>query len=250
MALSRAKLLCAFATILLLAGCASKGTSASGPTTHTPTSATAQAAQTSSAATAAAATTAATTAPTALPSPSPPGLTPAGVVEAYFAAINGRDYTEAWSLDGDNLGQSYGAFVAGFADTAEDAIESLSVTGTTVAIQFTATNTDGSTADYEGTYTVNGQAITGASIGQVGGPPPQAGCGAPANPYGFTYCDVGSLITSPPDNICDYFRCIDNFSNGNGYMVECEDTTVSMSGGIDEACSDHGGVKQAVYSGS
>jgi LPXTG-motif cell wall-anchored protein len=30
-------------------------------------------------------------------------------------------------------------------------------------------------------------------------------------------------------------------------MVECQDGTVSMSGGISGACSDHGGEKQAVY---
>lgn len=250
MALSRATLLCVFAIIILLAGCASTATSAPGPTTRAPTAAQTQAAQTPSAATAAATGTAAATVPTARPSPSPPGLDPTGVVEAYFAAINTRDYTEAWSLGGDNLGQSYSAFVAGFADTAEDTIESLSATGTTVSVQFMATNTDGTTADYAGTYTVNGQAIAGASINQIGGQPPQAGCGAPANPYGFNYCGVGSLITSPPPDICRYFSCIGYFRQGNGHMVECEDGTVSMSGGIDGACSDHDGVKQPVYDGS
>lgn len=245
MALSRATLLCAFATTVLLAGCASTATRASGPTspaapstagTATPT----QAAQTSPPASAPA---------TAPPPASPPGLTPAGVVEAYFAAINSRDYTEAWSLGGDNLGQSYGTFVAGFADTAEDTIESLTPNGATVNVQFMATNTDGTTAGYAGTYTVTGQAITGASISQVAGPPSQTLCGAPANPYHYNYCGVGGAITSPPPDICSYFSCIDNFGNGNGYMVECADGKVSMSGGIDGACSDNGGVKQQVYSG-
>ncbi|HEY3868231.1 MAG TPA: hypothetical protein VGM10_07760 [Actinocrinis sp.] len=245
MALSRTALLCVFATTLLLAGCASTAKSASGPTSRAAAPATTAQTQTSQTQTSSAAPAPVASAPPA----SPPGLTPAGVVEAYFAAVNSRDYTEAWSLGGDNLGQSYGTFVAGFADTAEDTVDSLSANGANVAVQFTATNTDGTTAGYAGTYTVTGQAITGASIAQVAGPPPQTLCGAPANPYGYNYCGSGGKITSPPQDICDYFSCIDYFQKGNGYMVECEDGMVSMSGGFSEACNDHGGVKQQVYSG-
>lgn len=66
-------------------------------------------------------------------------------------------------------------------------------------------------------------------------------CGAPANPYGYNYCGAGSYITSPASGTCSYFSCIGNFSNGKGYMDECQDGTVSMSGGRRGACSDHGG---------
>ncbi len=35
--------------------------------------------------------------------------------------------------------------------------------------------------------------------------------------------------------------CIPNFSKGTGYMNQCKDSTVSMSGGRPGACSSHGG---------
>jgi hypothetical protein len=81
-------------------------------------------------------------------------------------------------------------------------------------------------------------------------PPPQAApvalCGAPPNPDGLEYC-AGSLVTSPPQDVCNYFTCIANFWNGRGYMVECKDTEVSMSGGIRGACSYHHGELRPVY---
>jgi len=72
-------------------------------------------------------------------------------------------------------------------------------------------------------------------------------CGAPANPDGYTYCG-GPKIYSPNSNVCQYFNCIDNFSNGKGYMEECKDGMVSMSGGRSGACSYHGGEERPVYS--
>lgn len=75
-------------------------------------------------------------------------------------------------------------------------------------------------------------------------------CGAPSNPYGYNFCGKGGYITSPAAEICSYFDCIANFSNGHGYMVECNDGTYSMSGGIGGACSDHGGEDRPVYSSS
>lgn len=74
-------------------------------------------------------------------------------------------------------------------------------------------------------------------------------CGAPSNPWGYNFCGTGSYITSPNSNVCNYFHCIDNFSNGVGYMIECRDGMYSMSGGRRGACSDHGGEEQAVFSG-
>ena len=73
-----------------------------------------------------------------------------------------------------------------------------------------------------------------------------ASCGAPSNPYGFNYCGQGATIDSPPGDICTYFQCIANFSAGKGYMEECADGSVSMSGGRRGACSSHGGELTAV----
>ena len=178
---------------------------------------------------------------------------PAAVVEAYFAAINAHDYARAWSLGGDHLSSSYSQFAAGFANTATDDVTVLSVSGGTVAVDLTATNNDGSQQMFAGTYTVSGSTITGASIAQVGssqGGQQGAGtCGAPPNPYGLNLCGRGVRVYNPPSDVCSYFTCIDNFPNGRGYMVECNDQKFSMSGGIDGACSDNGGVAETVYRG-
>jgi hypothetical protein len=188
-----------------------------------------------------------------VPPPPPPTTSPADIVNAYFNAINAGDYATAWKLGGDNFAGSYAAFVADFAVTADDSVQILATTSTTVTIVLNATQTDGSDKTYTGTYTVNGQTITGASIRQVTTAPPAAPaadlCGAPSNPYGYNLCGRGNLVTSPPADICTYFNCIGNFDNGRGYMVECGDGTYSMSGGIPDACAYHSGEATPVSDG-
>jgi hypothetical protein len=71
-------------------------------------------------------------------------------------------------------------------------------------------------------------------------------CGAPANPYGFTFCG-GSYIYSPPADICSYIDCIPSFWDGRGYVIECVDGMFGKSGGIQGSCSHHGGNKQPLY---
>jgi hypothetical protein len=77
-------------------------------------------------------------------------------------------------------------------------------------------------------------------------PPPFNYCGAPANPWHYNFCG-GSAITNPASGVCTYFNCIPSFSDGVGYMVECNDGTFSMSGGRRGACSDHSGEGRTVY---
>jgi hypothetical protein len=74
-------------------------------------------------------------------------------------------------------------------------------------------------------------------------------CGAPANPYGFNLCGRGSKVHNPPADVCNYFDCIPNFSNGRGYMVQCNDSMFSMSGGLRGTCSYHNGERKAVFKG-
>jgi hypothetical protein len=40
---------------------------------------------------------------------------------------------------------------------------------------------------------------------------------------------------------CAKHRCIGNFANGRGTIVQCQDGGWSHSGGIQGACSGHGG---------
>ncbi|MCT9092554.1 hypothetical protein N4G70_27320 [Streptomyces sp. ASQP_92] len=102
---------------------------------------------------------------------------PATVVEDFYAALNARDYRRAWDLGGNHLGQTYASFVGGFAETAFDAVSIDGVSGSTVDVRLHTIRTDGSAADYAGTYTVENGTITHGSLHQVAngdstGPPP------------------------------------------------------------------------------
>jgi hypothetical protein len=240
----------AIGLVLALAGC---GASSIGSKTAAPTATKTVAVGKSSAPSAAPTTSQPTIATTPPASPAPATsqsstLAPASVVEAYFAAIDAGDYEEAWSLGGDNLGQSYTQFVDGFSNTANDSVSIVSTSGNTVSVDLTATQTDGSEQQFTGTYTVSGNAIGSAAITQAGAS--STLCGAPPNPYGYNLCGVGNEITNPPRDICTFFKCIDNFWHGNGYMVECGDGKYSKSGGIEGACSYNEGEDTAVSDGT
>ncbi|RQX00180.1 hypothetical protein [Micromonospora globispora] len=71
-------------------------------------------------------------------------------------------------------------------------------------------------------------------------------CGAPANPYGYDYCG-GFRIRQPAEGICDYFECAPNFWSGRGYLVQCQDGMVSLTGGQAEPCAGHDGVRRTVW---
>jgi hypothetical protein len=77
--------------------------------------------------------------------------------------------------------------------------------------------------------------------------PPPATCGAPANPWGFTFCG-GSVISSPPADLCSVFACIASFwRQTNGYVIQCRDGLLSHSGGARGSCSSHGGNSRPLY---
>jgi len=100
------------------------------------------------------------------PSPPPPGVL-AATVRAYYAAINHHRYARAWRLGGRNTGQTYHAFVRGFAGTAHDTVTIQSVSGDVVAAQLAAQQTDGTVKTYRGSYTVAGGVITQFNVEQV-----------------------------------------------------------------------------------
>lgn len=106
-----------------------------------------------------------TTGPPAPPPPTPPSR----IVEAYYDAINARDYPAAWALvGGSRFGQTYDEFAAGFADTAHAALTITGVDGDTVTVKLVATHSDGSTHTYQGTYTIRGGRIVEGHLRQVG----------------------------------------------------------------------------------
>jgi hypothetical protein len=106
--------------------------------------------------------------PSASPSASPAPTTPAAVVQAYFAAINARQYQRAWQLGGHNLTPGYAQFVAGFAGTSSDTVQVGPASGSVVGVLLTAVQADGTTKFYSGTYTVSAGEITGSDMEETG----------------------------------------------------------------------------------
>lgn len=167
----------------------------------------------------------------------PAAPSPESVVEAYVAAINRGDYPTAWRLVAPAVGGSYSGFAAGFRGTDHDVLTITGIVGGTVHIALLAYQADGTVRHFAGTYTVTGDRITDSNISVV---EPASTCGAPANPWGYTFCR-GVVITDPPAAFCSVFTCIENFTDGHGYAVECGDGRFSLSGGRPGACSDHDG---------
>ncbi|RZU73537.1 hypothetical protein EV384_1943 [Micromonospora kangleipakensis] len=71
-------------------------------------------------------------------------------------------------------------------------------------------------------------------------------CGAPANPFGYDYCG-GSRIRKPAERICDYFECVPGFWSGRGYVVQCRDGMLSLTGGQATACAGRQGVRRTLW---
>jgi hypothetical protein len=99
---------------------------------------------------------------------STPPNDPAAVVQAYFDAINARDYQRAWDLGGKNVGQSYAAFTKGFATTDHDVLTVQSVQDNTVTADLVAVQVDGTKRSFHGVYTVTDGTITRFSVRATG----------------------------------------------------------------------------------
>ncbi|OKI46830.1 hypothetical protein A6A27_36860 [Micromonospora sp. CB01531] len=82
--------------------------------------------------------------------------------------------------------------------------------------------------------------------GPEGHPTPADRCGAPTNPYGYTYC-AGELVHEPAADVCNYFTCVEGFWAGKGYMIVCDDGRIGMAGGPTGRCPEHAGRKDPVY---
>jgi hypothetical protein len=73
-------------------------------------------------------------------------------------------------------------------------------------------------------------------------------CGYPLNPWCYSVTSGGSVIYSPPSNLCDYLNCISSFwSSTNGYVIQCADGEFSHSGGVSGSCSTHDGNWRPLY---
>ncbi|MEH1097804.1 hypothetical protein [Micromonospora sp. CPCC 205561] len=70
-------------------------------------------------------------------------------------------------------------------------------------------------------------------------------CGAPDNPMGYDFCG-GDRIRRPAAEVCDWFDCVPEFWAGRGYLVQCRDGSVSLTGGRRDACAAHDGVRRTL----
>jgi hypothetical protein len=95
------------------------------------------------------------------------------VVTQFYQDITNHNYTAAWNEGGKNIGGTdYNSWVAGYDTTASISLNTTSDWNSgNVQASLVATQTDGSTKYYSGTYTVSGGAIVSASITQDGGTP-------------------------------------------------------------------------------
>jgi hypothetical protein len=102
--------------------------------------------------------------------PGQPLANAAAVVTQFYQDLSNGDYADAWTLGGVNIaGTSYSNWVAGYATTTSVTLNTESQwNSTTVSASITATQSDGGSTSYQGTYTVEGGVITSASIRQTG----------------------------------------------------------------------------------
>ena len=70
--------------------------------------------------------------------------------------------------------------------------------------------------------------------------PPPFVCDTEAGVVRENDCPPADLA-NPPVDFCTTHECIASFANGHGTAVQCKDGMWSMSGGIQGACSGHGG---------
>lgn len=71
-------------------------------------------------------------------------------------------------------------------------------------------------------------------------------CGAPANPFGYDFCG-GDRIRRPDRDVCDWFDCVPGFWSGRGWLVQCRDGSVSLSGGQRDSCARNDGYRRTFW---
>ncbi|MEV0426511.1 hypothetical protein [Micromonospora sp. NPDC050495] len=71
-------------------------------------------------------------------------------------------------------------------------------------------------------------------------------CGAPANPFGYDFCG-GDRIRRPDRDVCDWFDCAPGFWSGRGWLVQCRDGSISLSGGQRDSCARNDGYRRTFW---
>jgi opacity protein-like surface antigen len=104
----------------------------------------------------------------------------AAVAQAYYAAVNQRDWPRAWQLAGGNS-RGYGTaayrqWVGGYTCTVRDHVTKITVKGNSLLVLVRALETGGITQDYKFSYVVRHGVLTHPRMLSYTGHAPQ-GCG-------------------------------------------------------------------------
>jgi hypothetical protein len=173
----------------------------------------------------------------------------------YYLDLEVQDFHGAWRRLGADVRATFGgyeAWQAGFEHTISQRATDIDaiVTGSSASVALTLHATDiDACADsvrqrFAQTWTltrIDGRwQATGVTARKVSGQTPAQSIGE---------CEAEDIPLPRPsypdydtDDDCPYLRCTEDFENGRGSVVRCADGTWSSSGGIQGACSHHGGV--------
>jgi limonene-1,2-epoxide hydrolase len=97
-------------------------------------------------------------------SPSRPAPTPAAVVQAFFAAINTRDYPAAWRLWGIRAGTTYQRFESSYATTKREILHIVSTAGDVVTASLAVQRTTSTEMRFHGHFAVQRGVIVAMSL--------------------------------------------------------------------------------------
>lgn len=107
--------------------------------------------------------------------------TPAAVAQAYYAAVNQRDWPRAWQLAGgksrDYGTAAYRHWVSGYGCTVQDHVTRITVKGNSLLVFVRARETGGVIQDYKFSYVVRHGVLTQPRMLSYTGHAPQ-GCGS------------------------------------------------------------------------
>jgi hypothetical protein len=207
------------------------------------------------------------------PPPTPqiaPSVRAKRVVRRYYARLGDGNFSGAWSLLAPGAQEAKGGFTTwkkGYdltVDTTVTRLEPLLENDSRVLLDVGLRSVDidecGDTVRqrFAGTWTVQRTGgkwkATRSRFHRIAGREPvrdAAGCidstplpsdGAPSSPPPSSDYGAPSDSTPSSPDFCDTHDCIPNYPNGNGSTVQCNDGSFSQSGGIQGACSHHGGV--------
>lgn len=130
----------------------------------------------------------------------PPGTAtaaPSDVLNAYFDAVNARDYARAWALGGPAFASDYASFVRDHATTVNYDLTILSVNGGVVDAVMDVTHTDGTHHYYRGTYTVLDGVIVGTSMQET----------SPGSSGGSSGPGASATLTTPGQAPLHFHNC-------------------------------------------